>query len=274
MARISDKIFREIVNIIYRESGIVLNDKRELVEARLASLSRKKGYKDAQDILDRLKGDEKGDQLIELLDQISTNLTYFFREPAHFDFLSKKLMPDLLAQKKLERNNRIRFWSAACSSGEEAYSLAITANEYIQGDNSWDLKILATDISTKMLRKAFEGKYSRQEVLRAPSPVIQKNFQRHGDRHHPVYEVNPDIKKMVSFRRFNLLEEKYPFSGLFDLIICRNVMIYFDLETKKKLLQQFYHYMAKGGHLFTGHAESLSGFDYKFKRVQVAVYKK
>lgn len=274
MARIPEKIFREMVDIVYRESGIVLNDKRELLEARLASLSRKKGYDGAQGVLDRLKADKTGEVLIEVLDQVSTNLTYFFREPAHFDFVAKVLLPRLLPQKKAKRLTRLRFWSAACSSGEEPYSLAMVLKDYLGDDQSWDVKILATDISTKVLRKGMEGRYNRQEVLRAPAAMVQRYFVRQGDRHDPVYQVADEIKKMVVFRRLNLLQETYPFSGLFDLILCRNVMIYFDLPTKQALLRRFHRYMHDGAYLFTGHAESLTGFEHLLKRVQVAVYQK
>lgn len=262
------------MNIVYQESGIVLRDKRELVEARMASLARKKGYAGPKDILDRLKADSSGDRLIELLDQVSTNLTFFFREPAHFDLLTKKIMPELTQQKKNKGQNRIRFWSAACSSGEEPYSLAIAAMEYLKKDSSWDLRILATDISTKVLRKATLGQYNRQEVLKAPAKTIQQYFNRKGDRNNPIYEVVPEIKKLVSFRRLNLLDEKWPFSGVFDLIVCRNVMIYFDAQTKRSLLNHFYRYMDAGAYFFTGHAESLTGLSETLKRVQVAVYKK
>lgn len=274
MPKISDRVFNQIVGIVYQESGIVLHDKRELLEARLASLSRKKGYGDAEDVLERLKSDQTGHAVVELLDQVSTNLTYFFREPAHFDFMSKVFLPQITALKKARRQNRIRVWSAACSSGEEPYSVAITINEFLGNDPGWDVKILATDISTKVLHKAIAGQYSRQEVLRAPAGLIQRYFVRKGDRHAPIYEVTDDIKKMIVFRRLNLLEETYPFSGLFDLIICRNVMIYFDFQTKNALLKRFHRYMHDGAYFFTGHAESLTSFESIFKRVKVAVYQK
>lgn len=274
MAKIPDKIFKELVNIVYQESGIVLKDKRELLEARLASLSRKKGYRGPQDILNRLKNDESGDALVELLDQVSTNLTYFFREPAHFEYMSKTLLPDLLAKKKSKGENKIRIWSAACSSGEEPYSLAMTVKDFIGDGNGWDVKILATDISTKVLRRAIDGVYSKQEVLKAPHSATGKYFIRQGTRQAPSYMVADSIKSMVAFRRLNLLENSYPFSGLFDLIVCRNVMIYFDLETKQDLLKRFHRYLHPGAYLFTGHAESLTAYEHFFKRIQVAVYRK
>jgi chemotaxis protein methyltransferase CheR len=274
LTSVSDKIFRELVDIVYRESGIVLKDKRELLDARLASLARKKGYRGPEDILERLKVDQSGDALVELLDQVSTNLTYFFREPAHFEFMSRVLLPEIVARKKAKRESRIRFWSAACSSGEEPYSLAITAHQHLGDHHGFDLKILGTDISTKVLRKGVEGRYSKQEVLKAPTQVVQQYFDRHGDRRETVYEVKPEIKAMVSFKRLNLLLDSYPFSGRFDLIVCRNVMIYFDTETKKKLLEKFHRYLNDGGYLFTGHAESLTAYEKMFKRIQVAVYRK
>jgi chemotaxis protein methyltransferase CheR len=274
LAQVPDKIFHELVDIVYRESGIVLRDKRELVDARLASLSRKKGYKGPEEIIQRLRNDPSGDALVELLDQVSTNLTFFFREPAHFDFLARVVIPELLARKRLKRQNRLRFWSAACSSGEEPYSLAMTALDAMNNESNWDLKILATDISTKVLRKGMEGQYSRQEVLKAPPPIIQKYFDRYGDRQNVAYQVKDEVRRLVSFRRLNLLGDSYPFSGHFDLIVCRNVMIYFDGPTKEDLLKRFHRYMEDGAYLFTGHAESLTSYEHLFKRVQVAVYRK
>jgi chemotaxis protein methyltransferase CheR len=274
LSRISDKLFKDLVDLVYRESGIVLRDKRELVDARLASLARKKGYSGPEDIIRRLRNDSNGDALIELLDQVSTNLTYFFREPAHFDFMGKSFFPEIMSQKKTRKQNRIRIWSAACSSGEEPYSLAITAREAMGDDTSWDLKILATDISTRMLRKGIDGRYNRQEVMRAPGQLISKYFSRTGDRQQPVYQLKDDIRRMVTFRRLNLLQDSYPFSGLFDLIVCRNVMIYFDHPTKQDLLKRFHRYLDNGGYFFCGHAESLTSHEHLFKRVQVAVYRK
>jgi chemotaxis protein methyltransferase CheR len=274
LARITDAQFQELVELVYRESGIVLRDKRELVDARMASLARKKGYQNPQNFLERLKADQTGEALIELLDQVSTNLTYFYREPAHFDFVTKKLIPELVARKKSQRSNRIRFWSAACSSGEEPYSLALTVKEHLGDESNWDVKILATDISTRVLNKAVAGRYSRQEVIKIPTQMIQKYFERSGTRTDPVYTVRPEIKKLIAFRRLNLLQESYPFAGRFDLIICRNVMIYFDHPTKQALLKRFHQYLEPGGYLFTGHAESLTAYEKMFKRVQVAVYQK
>ncbi|MEW5725508.1 MAG: protein-glutamate O-methyltransferase [Thermodesulfobacteriota bacterium] len=274
MGHISDRQFNELVELVYRESGIVLKDKRELVEARLASLSRRKGYQEPAEVIESLKQDQGGAALVELLDQVSTNLTYFYREPAHFEFLEKVLLPELVNRKRAARRNRIRFWSAACSSGEEAYSLAMTTKEHLPDGGNWDFKILATDISTKVLRKAVAGRYTRPEVLKAPAGYIQKYFDRSGDRHEPVYEVRREIKDLVVFRRLNLLMDSYPFSGLFDLIVCRNVMIYFDQPTKQALLSRFFRYLEPSGYFFTGHAESLTGYEHLFRRVRVAVYRK
>ena len=273
MARIPDKIFKELVDIVYKESGIVLSDKRELMEARLAGLSHRKGYRGPEEIITRLKADTTGEALVELIDQISTNLTYFFREQAHFDFLARVLMPELLARKEAEREKRIRFWSAACASGEEPYSLAMVIHDYLGGDDSWDIKIMATDISTRALQKAYEGRYSRQEVLKAPESIVRRYFDSKGDRYDPVYEVIGEIKRTVAFGRLNLLDEDYPFSERFDLIICRNVMIYFDQSTRQAVLTHFQRCMQDGGYLFIGHAESLAFCDDLFKRVQAAVYR-
>ena len=274
MTKIDSKTFDQIVKVVYQESGIVLNDKQELVEARIASLCRKMGYNGAGDFLGRLKNDQDGSVLIELLDKISTNLTYFFREPAHFKFLSDVFLPELLAKKRKQGSNRVRFWCAACSSGEEPYSLAMVVRDFWDDINDWDFKILGSDISTKMLREASRGEYSSADVEKVSLPMKQRYFTRFGNRHEQNFRINDEIKQMVVFRRINLLGESFPFSGLFDLIICRNVMIYFDQGKKETLLGRFHQYMLDGAYLFTGHAESISGYHHLFKRIKVAIYKK
>lgn len=274
MTKIEEQTFRDIVDIVYKESGIVLHDKRELVEARIASLCRKKKYKGPEDFLQRLKNDESGQVRIELLDQVSTNLTFFFREEAHFDYLAQVILPELAVTKKAKNSKRIRIWSAACSSGEEPYSLAMVITDFFHDLRAWDIKILATDISTKMLAKAQIGEYSKEDVTKTSPQMIQRHFDRIGDRENSVYRIKEELRSLVVFRRLNLLEQEYPFSGLFDVVVCRNVMIYFDNATKETLLNRFYRYMNKNAYLFTGHAESLSGYEHYFKRVKVAIYKK
>jgi len=274
LTKIDRKTFDQIERIVYRESGIVLKDKQELVESRIASLCRKKGYDGPADFLIHLKKDKGGSVLIELLDKMSTNLTYFFREPAHFKFLADVFLPELMAKKKKRGSDKIRIWCAACSSGEEPYSLAMVVRDSWNDIDSWDFKILGTDISTRMLREASLGEYSRADLQKVPPAMTQRYFTRSGNRHEQVYKISDEIRRMVVFQRLNLLGESFPFSGLFDLIVCRNVMIYFDQATKESLLGTFHRYMLDGACLFTGHAESISGYHHLFKRVQVAVYKK
>lgn len=274
LAKIDRKTFDQIEKIVYQESGIVLKDKQELVESRIASLCRKKGYDGPEDFLNRLEKDQDGSILIELLDKMSTNLTYFFREPAHFKYLSDFFLPELMAKKKRQGSNKIRIWCAACSSGEEPYSLAMVARDGWNDIDDWDFKILGTDISTRMLREASLGEYSRADIQKVPQLMTQRYFTRRGNRHEQTYKISDEIRQMVVFRRLNLLGESFPFSGLFDLIVCRNVMIYFDQSIKESLLGKFHRYMQDGAYLFTGHAESISGYHHLFKRVKVAVYKK
>ncbi|MBW1710525.1 MAG: protein-glutamate O-methyltransferase CheR [Deltaproteobacteria bacterium] len=274
MSRINNVTFRRIVDIVYKESGIVLENKQELVEARLISLCRKQGYESPEAFLKLLKKDRTGSLLVELLNQVSTNVTHFFREKAHFDFVIRTLMPKLEVKKKTEGSNRVRFWSAACSSGEEPYSLAMAIHHYRAGNAEWDLKILATDISTQALQKARQGLYSRQEVKKTPPHLYKRYFSLIDNHDDPVYKISDEIKQMIAFRRLNLLKEDYPFSGLFDLIMCRNVMIYFDTQTKEALMKRFRKYLHPGGILIIGHTESLTGYEKYFKRVGIGIYEK
>ncbi|MCG8408452.1 MAG: hypothetical protein MI923_24895 [Phycisphaerales bacterium] len=207
--------------------------------------------------------------MIQLLNMISTNLTYFFRESKHFELLRTTLLPKLIRAKQKRGERRIRFWSAACSTGEEVYSLLITVLPFLDPVGSWDFKLLGSDISTQVLAKAKEGRYDKTQIQGIDPHKIPDYFSR---QNHSLV-VRADLKGLVRFARLNLLEP-FPFKGLFEIIFCRNVMIYFDRSTREQIVRKFHQYLVPGGYLFIGHSENLTGLDHQFSYIGPAVYRK
>jgi len=205
---------------------------------------------------------------------MSTNLTKFFREEEHFNFLNKTVLPALLSQKRANDERHIRVWSAGCSSGEEAYSLGITLLNHIDSPLVWDIKILATDISTDILKMAADGIYEKEKVDNIPKQLFNIYFDKEGQEVNSRYCIKPLLRNLLTFRRLNLIDDKYPFKGKFDFIFCRNVMIYFDKKTQEKIVNRFYNHLEDGGYLFIGHSESLNGVKSPFKYKLPAVYRK
>lgn len=261
------KVFNRLRSIIYEKSGIALHEGKEaLVSARLRKRMRLLGIQDYRDYLERVSNDADGAETIGLIDAISTNVTSFFREPVHFDVLGQ-----VMAGWLREGKNRYRFWSAACSSGEEPYSVAMTLLETV-GDRSIDLRILATDISTQALEKGLRGVYDDQKMEPVPPLLKNKYFDRTKGPNGVSYAVRETLAKPVLFRRLNLSAVPFPMSGPMDAIFCRNVLIYFDQKTRKSLLDEAYRLLKRGGYLFVGHAESLTGMISHFKPLRPSIY--
>ena len=264
---LSDRQFKKVSDIIYRECGIVLKSGKEaLVRARLVKRLRALKMRDFSEYMKYLQGDKGRDELGFLVDVMTTNKTSFFREMAHFDFLGETILPKLTGRK-------LRFWSAACSSGEEPFSLAMFVLDRIPGLRSRDIKILATDISPTILGKASNATYEEGMLLDLPPTFMRKYFVKVGHENPPLYQVSGDVRKMVRIARLNLLHS-WPMKGSFNLIFCRNVMIYFDKATQQDLINRFWEVLEPGGYLFVGHSEGMSGIKHKFRYVQPATYVK
>ncbi len=263
------RLFDKLRSIIYEKSGIALHEGKEaLVCARLRKRMRVLGIQDYRDYVNRVSNDEDGAETIGLIDAISTNVTSFFREPVHFDFLGK-LMSDWLKTGK----KRFRFWSAACASGEEPYSIAMTLLETVK-EQSVDMRILATDISTQALEKGMRGTYDEQKMSPVPAHLRAKYFERLKTQNGASYAVTEALARPILFRRLNLSAIPFPMGGPMDAIFCRNVLIYFDHTTRKNLLDEAYRLLKKGGYLMVGHAESLTGMISNFKPVRPSIYVK
>ena len=264
-AELAPEQFRDISRTVYDVAGIQLRPGKEgLVRSRLAKRLRALGLTTYDDYLARVAGDASGRELSEMVDALTTNKTNFFREPAHFDFLRGRVLPALPA------GGAVRIWSAGCSTGEEPYTLGMVLHEALPDLARRDVKILATDISSRVLAQAKAGRYVEAVAADVPPELLRRHFTRVPGG---TWEVGASLRDLVTFARLNLMEP-WPMRGPFQAIFCRNVMIYFDKPTQQRLVARYYDLLAPGGHLFVGHSESLSGITHGFSYVQPAVYRK
>ena len=263
--------FEKISRLVYNLCGINLHEgKKELVKARLNKRLREGSFRSFAEYFKYVTTKGGSDELIAMIDSLSTNLTSFFREEKHFHKLHA-ILPEMA---RSSYQSRFRIWCAGCSTGEEPYSLAITLKEVLNGRGQGaDVKILATDISTRVLRTAAAGIYSSDRVKKVSGPLLRKYFQIGQGAWGGNYRVKKDLRNVVKFMRFNLME-KPSFGEPFDIIFCRNVMIYFDKETQGRLINRFYDCLREGGWLFIGHSESLTGLSHSFKYIEPSVYRK
>jgi chemotaxis protein methyltransferase CheR len=260
----------KISKLVKSMSGISLHDgKKELVKARLGKRLRKLGMNSFDQYIDHVSHDSSGMELTAMLDAISTNLTSFFRESEHFDYIASEVFTKLVASGQ----RRLRIWSAGCSTGEEPYSIAITATEKIPDLDRWDARVLATDLSTNVLRQAMDACYASKKLESMAPQLRQKHFEIEQNGRERNYRVAEHIRRITTFAHLNLMGT-WPMRGPFDVIFCRNVMIYFDKPTRDKLVRRYWDLLAPGGTLLIGHSESLTGIQHKFKYVRPTIYKK
>ena len=255
--------------ILYDKSGIVLSDnKRALVESRVNQRLRVHGMTDYHQYLEFLGKDKTGEELVHLIDVISTNITKFFREEDHFELLNKVVIE--WAESGL---TRLRFWSAACSTGEEPYTMAMTLHPHMV-KYGLDLKILATDISTRVLAHAQTGSYTEDRLANVPDDLQSRYFTRQDGKQDCDYLVSNELKNMVMFRRLNFTVFPYPIKGIFDVIFCRNAMIYFDRGLRQRMVREFAKLLRPGGLLMVGHAETLIGMESEYCTIKPSVYQR
>jgi len=259
--------FERISQLVYQLTGINLHaGKYELVRARLTKRLRALGLKSPDAYMEYLEHDQPEGELVAMIEAMTTNKTNFFREPQHFRYLCQQIVPRL-------RNRKIRVWSAGCSSGEEPYSAAILLDEAIEDQALWDIGILATDLSSLMIAHARRGVYDMNHLREVPPLLLSKYFTCIETRPVRRYQIIEPLRSRVYFARLNLMGE-WPMRGPFDVIFCRNVMIYFDKLTQEQLVNRFWKLMKPGGHLCVGHSESLAGSPHNFRYVQPAIYVK
>lgn len=274
---LSDREFNRIKKLIYETAGINLTAaKKELVKSRLSKRLRDlKIYSFSEYIQYVTKNDNRGIELINLVNAITTNKTEFFREEQHFKYLEEVIIPELNDDLYLRNERVLRIWVAGCSSGEEPYTIAMVFDNYFKNDRSREIKILATDICTDVLQKAAAGLYRKDTLNTVPSHYITNYFDkiRFEDGSY-LYQIKDKIKKMILFKKLNLISSSFPLKHQFDIIFCRNVMIYFDRTTQQKLIEKFYKHIKNNGYLLIGHSESLMGINPKFIYQKPAIYKK
>jgi chemotaxis protein methyltransferase CheR len=270
MITIKDNEFKKLTAYIKANYGINLKEeKRALVNGRLQGVLAENGFKDFEQYYEYILSDKTGNAITTLINKITTNHTYFMREEEHFYYVRDNVLPFLTSTIP---NKDLRIWSAGCSSGEEPYTLAMLIDDFLGKEKIWwDAKILATDISSKVLEKAKKGVYQNEDLTTIPSQWRLKYFKGF-DNENSV--LTDKIKNEVIFRKFNLMEEEFPFRNKFHVIFCRNVMIYFDSETRRRLVNKFYDALEYGGYLFIGHSESINRDETKFKYVKPAIYRK
>lgn len=266
-----DSEFDFIRSLVYERSRINLGpDKRQLVSARLGKRLRATNLPSVGDYCRLLQSAEAGEELAHLIDAISTNHTFFFREMAHFDFLRNRALPELAARARAERWGRLRVWSAACSTGEEPYSIAMVLADTLP---LWPWQIEATDISHRVLKKAAAGIYDEESVSRIPAATLRTHFQRGFGPQQGKFRVKRTLAERVNFQQVNLLESEL-FTEPFHVIFCRNVMIYFDRPTQEELVRRLVRRLVPGGYLMVGHSESLTHIAHGLRAIQPAVYQK
>lgn len=267
--------YQRIRRLVYAKSGINLGDgKIQLVRARLGKRVRKGGYASYGEYFNHVENDPSGEELCLLLDAISTNTTHLFRENRHFELLRDIITRWVDDRAWRQQHSALRIWSAGCSSGEEPYSLAMVAHHALAGCPGVELKILATDLSVQMLSQAKLGVFESHKVGTVPPQYKSKYLRKVTPDDRVCLQVVPELRRLITFSRFNLMTPTFPFRHAFDIVFCRNVMIYFDRPTQQALVNRFADQLHGGGYLMIGHSESLNGTEHPLAYVEPTVYRK
>lgn len=263
---LTDEEIERVIDVAHRSCGIDLRKgKKELIQARLGKKIRQGNFASFRQYFDHVNADHTGEELLALLDALTTNFTSFLREPAHFDFLRRRIVPSIPGP--------IRVWSAACATGEEPYTIAISLLEELGPAAAGRVQILASDISSRALAAAERGIYESERFRQFPPDWLSRYLLRGAGSAAGFYRIKPAVRRLVEFTRINL-NESLPAAPAFDVVFCRNVMIYFDKETQSRLVNRLASFLAPGGWLLIGHSESLTGLSHPYEFVQPAVYRR
>lgn len=266
---ITDSEFRRIVVYVKRTTGIDLSEKRILVNGRLQNYLLRNGYNNCDEYMEKVEKDSGGKEARNLINALTTNHTYFMREFEHMDYLRKLILPQIKVKEAAKKD--IRIWSAASSTGEEPYTIAMVLKDFFGLDHKfWDTRVLATDLSTRVLEVAQRGKYLKEQIDPLPDNWKRRYFKRLNELE---FQALPELKKEVIFRQFNLMNP-FPFHKKFHVVFMRNVMIYFDEATKLELLKKVYNYLEPGGYLFVGTTESIDRKGTGFQYIEPSIYRK
>lgn len=273
-SRLSDKSFVKLSEYIYTNYGIKMPEsKRNMLQARLQKRLRANELSSFEDYCDLLfsGADDAKEELIHMIDVVSTNKTDFFREANHFDFLRSVSLPELTKK----RTEPLKIWSAGCSSGEEPYTIAMVVNEFLGSGSRHDFSILGTDISTSILRKAVNAIYTEERVTGIPLELKKKYFLRSKDSEKRLVRIEPKMRSKARFQRLNFMDYDYATVPKdFDIVFCRNVLIYFDKKTQEKVINRLCNHLKTGGYFFLGHSESIMDMKVPLKQIKPTIYQK
>ena len=273
-----NKEFEQFSALIYDEVGIKMPPaKKTMLEARLQKRLKALGMHSFQEYSDFIFSPAGREQeIIQLIDVVTTNKTDFFREPQHFDFLVREAIPTMRQLRGAGESplNPFRIWSAGCSNGEEPYTMAMVLSDYAAANHGFKFSILASDICTQVIKKASSAVYGEDRTDTIPLSMKKKYLLRSKDRSKGLVRIAPELRSSVSFKRVNFMEDQFGISERMDVIFCRNVVIYFDKQTQAKLMHKFHRQLVTGGYLFIGHSETLNGLEVPFTQVANTVYRK
>lgn len=274
VTQMGDKEFELFSKLIYSRLGIKMPPvKKLMLTSRLVKRLKALGFASYTQYYEYLCTDKgKSEEFNKMIDAVTTNKTDFFREPDHFDFLVTRVLPELVESKNFKDKKTINVWSAGCSTGEEAYTITMVMSDFFSDMNKFN--ILATDISSRVLQAGCEAVYAESAIQPIPLNIRQKYLMRGTGDKAGLFRIIPELRQKVAFRQLNLMDSQFNVRPDMDIIFCRNVIIYFDKETQKKLFEKFYKHLVPGGYLFIGSSESLYGVNDDFLSVVPTVYKK
>ncbi|NPA36455.1 MAG: protein-glutamate O-methyltransferase CheR [Chlorobi bacterium] len=272
-AELSEKDFQAFSSFIYSQYGIKMPPvKRIMLQGRLLKRIRElnmNSYSEYKEYFFSKEGQQR--EIFNFLNVITTNKTDFFREPVHFNFLQDNILPEFLEK---NQGSVFKVWSAGCSSGEEPYTISIVLNEFKVNHPHFNFSILGTDISNKVLKAAAQGVYPESKVELMPLHLKKKYFLKSKDRKNPTVRVNPLLQRNLSLKYINLMDSAYSVNEKFDVIFCRNVLIYFDRKTQEKVINKLSSYLNPGGYFFIGHSESMTGMDVQLEHIKPTIFQK
>ncbi len=269
-AQLSDAEFAKLSKFIYSQYGIKMPpEKRIMLQSRLQKRLRVLKIYSFKEYIEYVFSSQGNDEIIHMMDVVSTNKTDFYRESAHFEYLRQVILPKLYEEKK-----NIKIWSAGCSSGPEVYTLAIELSEFAASHPGFDFSILGTDISTLMLKKAFAGVYPEEMVNMIPIELKRKYLLKSKEKTKKLVRINSTLRNKTKFLRINFMDDHYAVNEQFDIVFCRNVLIYFDRETQEKVINKLCNYLRLDGFFFLGHSESITNINVPLKQLKPTVYSK
>ncbi|MFP4023224.1 MAG: CheR family methyltransferase [Thiohalospira sp.] len=273
-AKMTSDDFDRLSKFIFQQSGIKMPPvKKVMLQSRLQKRLRELKITSFKEYADFVFSDiGQKNEIIHMLDVVSTNKTDFYREPVHFDFLKHTILPEFVVSNSF--NKSFKVWSAGCSSGEEPYTIAITLNEFKKNNPKFDYSILGTDISTQILQKAVLAVFKEERIINIPLEIKKKYFLRSKDRLAKTVRVTKDLRDKVEYRRLNFMDETYNISDVYDVIFCRNVLIYFNRDTQEEVINKLCYKLKKGGYLFIGHSESILGMNVPLEQIRPTIFRR